>query len=101
MPDPFRDNIPSYRPPDKTAWEQEHGAKPYPVGRVRDAYVGRALAAIRKDYSTIERDETINTQVALDAVHDRVHADLQLPESSLVFFDPSDEQFWVYPRAKA
>ena len=68
---------------------------------MREAYVSRALAAIRKDYSTIEREATINTQVALDAVCDRLHADSQLPESSLVFFDATDEQFWVYPRAKA
>ena len=102
MPDELRDNIPAYSgPPDRAAWAAEHGAAPYPIGRVREAYVSRALAAIRKDYSTIEREATINTQFALDAVCDRVHADSQLPESSLVFFDATDEQFWVYPRAKA
>jgi hypothetical protein len=101
MPDPFRDNIPAYSgPPDRDVWEQQHGVKPYSLGRVREAYVSRALAAIRKDYSTIERNEAIGTQVSLESVCERVQADLELPEESLVFFDPTDKQFWVYPEGK-
>jgi hypothetical protein len=101
MPDPFRDNIPGYSgPPDREAWEQKHGAKPYSVGRVREAHVSRALTAIRKDYSTIDRDQTIGTQVSLESVCERIKADLDVQEESLVFFDPADEQFWIYPCRK-
>jgi hypothetical protein len=95
----FRGDIPAYRPPDRAAWDHEHGVKSYSLGRVREAYVSRALAAIRKDYSAIERDEAITSEVLLDAVCERVHADSNLREDSIVFFDPSDEQFWVYPGA--
>jgi hypothetical protein len=94
----FRDNIPGYQPPDRSAWEQQHGVAPYSHGRVRDAYVTRALAAIRKDYSSIEADPVISSQVALDHVCQRVHADSNLPEEDSVFFDPSGEEFWVYSR---
>ncbi len=97
MDDSFRDNIPAYQPPDRLAWEQKHRVKPYSIGRVREAYVSRALAAIRKDYSTIERKTAISTQVDLDAVCERVHTDSNLSEHDLVFFDPAGEEFWVYP----
>jgi len=97
----FRDNIPPYQLPDRLAWERQHGVKPYSIGPVRNAYVSRALAAIRKDYSTIERKITISTQVALDAVCQRVHADSNLSEHDLVFFDPTEKEFWVYPRPTA
>ena len=95
----FRGDIPAYKPPDRAAWEQEHGVKPYSLGRVREAYVSRALAAIRNDYSAIERGQAIGSEVSLDRVCERVHTDSNLPDDSVVFFDPSGEQFWVYPHA--
>ncbi len=97
MPQPFRHNIPAYSdPPDRAAWTTKHGTVPYSLGRVRDAYVSRALAAIRRDYSSIEFDGAINAQVRMDEVCQRVHADGELPERTLVFFDATDETFWAY-----
>jgi hypothetical protein len=96
----FRDKIPAYKPPDRAAWERKHGVAPYSLGRVHQKYVNRALRAIRRDYSTIEAKEAIAADVSLEFVCDSVRDGCDVPESSVVFFDPADEQFWVYPTSK-
>jgi hypothetical protein len=98
MPQPFRNNIPAYSgPPDRVAWTTKHGTAPYSLGRVRDAYVSRALGAIRRDHSSIEFDGAIDAQVRMDEICQRVQAETELPETTVVFFDPADESFWAYP----
>ena len=93
----FRHNIPAYRMPDRAEWESHKGVCPFCIGRVRESYVRRALAAVAKDYATIDRDEAIAAEVKLESVCTAVQFACDLPDGYLVFFDPSDEQFWVFP----
>ncbi len=93
----FRQNIPAYRMADRAEWENQKGVCPLCIGRVKEAYVRRAIAAVAKDYGTIDRDKAIAVQVKLDSVCTAVQFACDLPDDDLVFFDPSDEQFWVFP----
>lgn len=97
QPFQFRHNIPVYRIPDCAKWEDDKGVCPFCIGRVREAYVRCALAAVAKDYATIGRDEAIAGEAKLESVCTRVQFDCDLRDDYLVFFDPSDEQFWVFP----
>jgi len=98
MSQPFRNNIPAYSgPPNRVEWTAKHGITPFSLGRVRETYVSRALGAILRDHSSIQFDDAVNAQVSMDEVCQRVHADCNLAETTLVFFDPSDEAFWAYP----
>ena len=83
--------------PDRAQWENDKGVQPFCIGRVREAYVSRALAAVAKDYAAIEHDKAIAAQVKLEAVCTRVQFDCDLSDDYLVCFDPFDEQFWVFP----
>ena len=76
---------------------EQKGICPFCIGRVGESYVTRALAAVAKDYGTIDRDQAIAAQVKLDSVCTAVQFTCDLPDDHLVFFDPSDEQFWVFP----
>jgi hypothetical protein len=93
----FRHNIPVYRMPDRAKWENNKGVCPFCICRVRESYVRRALAAVAKDYATIDRDEAIAAEVKLESVCTTVQFACDLPYDYLVFFDPSEEQFWVFP----
>lgn len=95
VPD-FRGDVPQYLPPDREAWAARHPA-PYALGPVHRKYVSRATAAVNLDASTIGFDDAMKAQGQLDAVTARVHADLELAETTLVFFDSTDAQFWAYP----
>jgi hypothetical protein len=33
----------------------------------------------------------------MDEICQRVQAETELPETTVVFFDPADESFWAYP----
>jgi hypothetical protein len=83
--------------PDRATWENNKGVRPFCVGRVREANVRRALAAVAKDYATIDYDEAIAVEVKLESVCTRVQFACDLPDDYLVFFDPSGEEFWVFP----
>jgi hypothetical protein len=93
----FRHNIPAYRMPDRAEWESHRGVRPFCIGRVEEPYVTRARAAVAKDYATFDRDKAIAANVALEFVCTAVQFGCELPDDYLVFFDPSNEQFWVFP----
>jgi hypothetical protein len=96
-PPKFRDKIPIYLPPDREQWSKEN-APPVNLGSVREVYVKRAQAACENDGSVLSGEQAIKVHGVLDEVCDHVHADLNLPESTLVFFDPKEKVFWAYPR---
>jgi hypothetical protein len=93
----FRHNIPVYRMPDRAEWENHKGVCPFCMGRVGESYVTRALAAVAKDYATIDRDKALAANAALGFVCTAVQFACDLPDDYLVFFDPSQEQFWIFP----
>lgn len=92
----FRHNIPLYEPPDRKQWAKEH-APPVNLGPVRNVYIKRALASHNRDEAALTSDEAIKAHGDLDDVCDHVHSDLKLPESTVVFFDPTSREFWAYP----
>jgi hypothetical protein len=105
----LRTDVPAIpNPPDRAEWEREHGAKPYqldgshlPISSVTRfklwSFQGQARAAIERDRSTIERAAAIGEQVTLEHVCERVKTECHVPNGDHVFFDSTDNRFWVYP----
>jgi hypothetical protein len=99
VPD-FRGSVPLYSPPDRAAWI----AAGHDVPRTIDAdlppkFASRARAALALDAVTLDFEAAVRAQTTLDAVCDAVK---YLPESyaaddDLVYFDPEDGRFWIYP----
>lgn len=105
VPD-FRSTVPTYQPPDRDAWARSH-APPYRAAlagialssELEHKYASRARAAVALDSSTLSFDEAVKAQTRLDTVCLTVKHVLGLSEDDLVFFDPADDCFWVYPAA--
>jgi hypothetical protein len=105
----LRSDVPTIPPPpDRAQWEAEHREKPWSVGQ-RTHRAGqqlrlrvltlRARRCIERDLATIDRQKAISEQVKLDHICERVKVAFQIPNGDHVFFDPSDNQFWVYPES--
>jgi len=69
----------------------------YPVRRLHPKFVTRAKGAIARDWNTLSFEQAIVAHEQLDAIGLRLAAEFDLPESSTVFFDSTDDSFWVYP----
>lgn len=99
----LRHDVPAIAPPpDRKKWERKHGVKPYPVVALSNVIqfntlTKQARAAIDRDAGTIERDKAIGEQVTLEHVCERVKVEAAVPNGDHVFFDPSDNRFWIYP----
>jgi hypothetical protein len=91
-----------YRAPDREAWKAQHGVEPYiakPTAQL-DAELLAVLAKqasgyVSRDWSTMSAEESFRIRGNLDVVLDEVAA--RLGTDSLVYFDPGDGEFWVYP----
>ena len=100
----FRGDVPTIPPPpDRAQWEAEHREKPSPIlgSGTRQVWLTwkahQARRCIERDAATIDRDKAISEQVKLDHICERVKVAFQIPNGDHVFFDPSDNRFWVYP----
>jgi len=93
----LRSDVPVYVPPDRDTWPATHQGAAFPLGTVQAKYLSRVLVALQRDSETLSFTEAIAAHERISQVCARVHADLHLPESTLVFFDSQDRQFWAYP----
>jgi hypothetical protein len=91
-----------YKAPDRVAWEKKWGVAPFvakPTAEKDANWLAmRAKEAreyIQRDWSTLAAEETHGHHADLDFIHDAVAS--MLGTDDLVFFDPDDGQFWVYP----
>jgi hypothetical protein len=91
-----------YRPPDREAWKAKHGVEPSvvkPAAELDADLIGvlanQARDYVNRDWSTMSAEETFRIRGNLDVLHDEIAA--RLGTNSLVFFDPGDGQFWIYP----
>lgn len=108
----LRGDVPAIAPPpDRARWEAEHGYEPWPLSDVSRTLrfldklrvarmIGRARACIRRDLATLDRIKAIRESVKLEHICERVKTAHHI-EHAEVFFDPSDNQFWVYPHGAA
>ena len=100
---PFRGDVPVYAAPDRTAWQQRHPDRPapFPLEDVPDKFTSRAQAALRIDESAITTEKVLASRTRLDAICDDVKfrdtARSAVKEEDEVFFDPTDNRFWLYP----
>ena len=102
----LRSDVPTIPPPpDRAQWEADHRVKPSPIlgNGTRQVWLAwkahQARRCIERDSATIDRQKAIGEQVKLDHVCERVKVAFQIPNGDHVFFDPSDNQFWVYPES--
>lgn len=91
-----------YRVPDRAAWKQRKGVDAYPFKPASpeaalrlSAFAEIARQYVSRDWSTMSAEESHGIRADLDILHDQVAG--ELGTDSLVFFDPDDGQFWVYP----
>jgi hypothetical protein len=99
----FRADVPAIPPvPDRARWEAEHRVKPSPIGNgTRRAWLAwkahQARRCIERDLATIDRSHAIVEQVKLEHICERVKVAFAIQQPDHVFYDPSDNRFWVYP----
>jgi hypothetical protein len=86
-----------YRAPDRAAWKQRKGvdAFPAPDSARLEGYAEIARGYVDQDWASLSADECHGIHADLDILHDQVSA--ELGTDSIVFFNPDDGQFWVYP----
>ena len=93
-----------YRCPDRAKWQAKHpGAQPpYPVEAgadlpqsLLDIQVERAADLVRQDWSELSTEEVHRLQNDMDIIGDEIAANHGTEE--IVFFDPDERRFWVYP----
>jgi hypothetical protein len=91
-----------YRTPDRAEWEARNGVEPF-IAKPANQKIAERLALdaetarryIQRDWSTMSAEESFRHRANLDLLLDEVAA--QLGTDSLVYFDPDDGQFWIYP----
>lgn len=95
-----------YKPPDRDAWLARHGVAPYPASHLitqaalRDSIASLAAAArayASRDWTTLDAETANRFHARLDLLNDEIAA--LLKTDNLIYYDPTDNQFWVYPES--
>ncbi|HEX8312337.1 MAG TPA: hypothetical protein VF614_13535 [Chthoniobacteraceae bacterium] len=95
----FRGAVAVYTPPDRALWKKRTGAEPTLIDNVRPKYLTMAQRALICDEDTLSFEAAVSAQAKLDEISFSVHAQADLPEDTVVFYDGRDQRFWAYPAA--